>query len=149
MKKTNKILRNTWHQKVWLSQMIISGLLLCTLVIGVSTAWSGGRGHGHKHAPKAKVERMTKSLNLTQEQQDKILAILQEKHEKLEALHNQMKEVRQGAWAKVEAQLNPEQLEKFRKAKEKRKKKRQEYKEKHEKGKGHGKMKHGKDDHHD
>ncbi len=58
-------------------------------------------------------------------------------------------DVRQDAMSQVEAQLTPEQLEKFRKAKEERKAKRQEYKKKHGKGKGHHKDKHDKDNHHD
>ena len=65
---------------------------------------------------KSQLERMTKKLDLTQEQQDKILPILQDKHQKMEALHNQMKEMRQNAMSQIEAQLNPEQQEKFRKA---------------------------------
>jgi Spy/CpxP family protein refolding chaperone len=119
------------------------------MVLGVGAAWAGGDGHGYKHDPKSKLERMTKKLDLTQEQQGKILPILEDKHQKMEALHNQMKEVRQNAMSQIEAQLNPEQQEKFRKAREERKKKMKEYKEKHGKGKGHEKGKHDKDQDHD
>jgi Spy/CpxP family protein refolding chaperone len=119
------------------------------MVLGVGAAWAGGDGHGYKHDPKSKLERMTKKLDLTQEQQGKILPILEDKHQKMEALHNQMKEMRQNAMSQIEAQLNPEQQEKFRKAREERKKKMKEYKEKHGKGKGHEKGEHDKDQDHD
>ncbi len=134
---------------VWVTRLFITGLIGSALIIGTGAAWAGGGGHGHKHDPQSKLERLTKKLDLTQEQQGKILPILQDKHQKMEALHNQMKDVRQNAMSQVEAQLTPEQQEKFRKAKEERKAKMKEYKEKHRKGNGHKKDKHGKDDHHD
>ncbi len=132
-----------------LSRLCIASLIGGALILGAGTAWAGGGGHGHKHDPQSKMERMTKKLDLTQEQQNNILPILQDKHQKMEALHNQMKDVRKNAMSQVEAQLTPEQLEKFRKAKEERKAKREEYKEKHGKGKDHKKGKHEKSDHHD
>ena len=134
---------------VSLSRLCMASLIVSALILGTGSAWAGGGGHGHKHDPQSKIERMTKKLDLTQEQQDKILPILQDKHHKMEALHKQMKDVRQNAMSKVEAQLSPEQLEKFRKAKEERKAKRQEYKEKHGKGKSHKKGKHGKGNDHE
>ena len=133
----------------WVVRLMVASLLSSALVFGIAAAWAGGGGHGYKHDPKSKLERMTKKLDLQQEQQDKILPILEDKHQKMEALHNQMKDVRQNAMSQVEAQLNPEQLEKFRKAKEERKKKMKEYQEKHGKGKGHEKGKHGKGQDHD
>lgn len=132
-----------------LSRLCLASLIGSALILGTGSAWAGGGGHGHKHDPQSKIERMTKKLDLTQEQQDKILPILQDKHHKMEALHNQMKDVREKAMSQVEAQLTPEQLEKFKKAREERKMRRKEYKEKHGKGKGHEKGKHHKNDHHD
>ena len=129
----------------WVSRLLVSSLVSTAMVLGVGAAWAGGDGHGYKHDPKSKLERMTKKLDLTQEQQEKILPILEDKHQKMEALHNQMKEMRQNAMSQIEAQLNPEQQEKFRKAREERKEKMKEYREKHGKGKGHEKGKHGKD----
>jgi Spy/CpxP family protein refolding chaperone len=134
---------------VWMSRLFITGLFGTALIVGTGTAWAGGDGHGYKHDPKSKLEHLTKKLDLTQEQQDKILPILQAKHQKMEALHSQMKEVREQAMAQVEAQLTPAQKEKFQKAREERKKKMKEYKEKHGKGKGHKKGKHDKDKGHD
>ena len=134
---------------LWMSRLIITGLFGCALIVGAGAASAGGGGHGHKHDPKSKLEHLTKKLDLTQEQQDKILPILQDKHQKMEALHNQMKDVRQHAMSQVEAELTPEQKETFQKSREERKKKMKEYKEKHAKGKGHNKKKHGKDKDHE
>ena len=134
---------------LWMSRFLIFGLLGSALIVGTGAAWAGGGGHGHKHDPKTKLEWMTKKLDLTKEQQDKILPILQDKHQKMEALHNQMKEVRKNAMSRVEAELTPDQKETFQKLREKRKEKMKEYREKHKKGKGHEKRKHGKDEDHD
>ncbi len=133
----------------WLSHMFLIGIIGSMLFFGMGIAWADGDGHGYKHDPQSKLEKLTKKLDLTKEQQDKILPILQEKHQKMEALHNQMKEAREQAMAQIEAQLTPEQQEKFRKAKEERMEKMKEYKNKHGKGKGHGKRKHGKGEDHD
>ena len=127
---------------VWVSRLIVAGLFGCAVFLGSGTVWADGDGHGYKHDPQSQLEKMTKKLDLTKEQQDNILPILQDKHEKMEALHNQMKEMRQNAMAQIEAQLTPEQQEKFQKSREERKKKMKEYREKH--GKGHKKGKHGK-----
>jgi len=127
---------------LWLSRLTVAGLLSSGLVFGTTAAWADKDGHGYGHDPKSQLERMTKKLDLTKEQQDNILPILEDKHEKMEALHKQMKEMRQNAMAQIEAQLTPEQQEKFRKAREERKEKMKEYREKH--GKGHKKGKHGK-----
>ena len=133
----------------WVLQLLVSSLVSTAMILGVGAAWAGGGGHGYKHDPQSKLERMTKKLDLTQEQQDKILPILEDKHQKMEALHNQMKDVRKNAMSQIEAQLNPEQQEKFQKAREERKEKMKKYKEKHGKGKGHEKGKDCKGQDHD
>ena len=125
------------------SPLLLVGILGSALIMSTGTVWADGSGHGYTHDPESKLERLTKKLDLTKEQQDKILPILQEKHQKMEALHNQMKDVRHQAMAQVEAQLTPKQQDTFQKLREERRKKMKEYKEKHKKGK------HGKDDHHD
>ena len=132
---------------LWVSRLIVAGLLSSGLVFGTTAAWADGDGHGYGHDPKSRLERMTKKLDLTKEQQDNILPILEDKHEKMEALHKQMKEMRQNAMAQIEAQLTPDQQEKFQKAREERKEKMKEYREKH--GKGHKKGKYDKDKDHD
>ena len=124
-------------------------LLICALSLFGASAWADGDGHGYRHDPKSQLEQLTKKLDLTQEQQDKIFPILQDKHEKMEALHAQMKEMRQQAMGKIEAELTPDQQKKWKEMQEERQEKMKEYKGKHEKGKGHEKGKHGKGQDHD
>ncbi|GJL59162.1 MAG: hypothetical protein NPIRA03_20190 [Nitrospirales bacterium] len=133
-------------------QMIsrMMGLFLLTVVLSLSgaTAWADGDGHGYSHDPKSKLEKLTKKLDLTEEQQAKILPIIEEKHQKMEGLHQQMKEMRKQAMAKIEAELTPDQQAKWKEMQEKRHEKMKKYKEKH--GKDCDKKgKHGKDEKHD
>jgi Spy/CpxP family protein refolding chaperone len=58
-----------------------------------------------------------------------------------------MKEIRQQAMGKIEAELTPEQQEKWKKMQEERQEKMKEYQEKH--GKGDKKGEHGKGDKHE
>lgn len=122
-------------------------LLICTLSVFGGSAWADG-GHGYGHDAKSKLEKLTEKLSLTPEQQAKILPIIEEKHQKMEALHGQMKEMRQQAMGKIEAELTPEQKEKWKEMQEKRAAKMKEYKEKHGK-KCDKKGKHDKDKHDD
>ena len=138
--KENQMAKDS--RALWVSRLIVAGLLSGGLVLGTTAAWADGDGHGYGHDPKSRLERMTKKLDLTKEQQDKILPILQDKHEKMESLHKQMKEMRENAMSQIEAQLTPDQQEKFRQAREERKARMKEYRKKH--GKGHKKGKHGK-----
>jgi len=127
----------------WLSTL----LLICALSLFGASAWADGDDHGYGHDPKAQLEHLTKKLDLTKEQQDKILPIIEDKHQKMEALHSQMKEIRQQAMGKIEAELTPEQQKKWKEIQEERQEKMKEYKEKH--GKGETKGKHGKGEHHE
>ena len=149
MKNSTASQKISKRPRSWVSHVLMIGMVGSALIVGAGTSWADGDGHGYKHDPKSKLEHLTKKLDLTQEQQDKILPILQDKHQKMEALHNQMKETCEQAMAQVEAQLTPEQKEKFQKSREERQEKMKEYKEKHKDGKGHGKGKHGKGEGHD
>ena len=122
-------------------------LLICALSLFGVSAWAEGDGHGYGHDPKSHLEHLTKKLDLTKEQQDKILPIIEEKHKKMEALHDQMKEIRQQAMGKIEAELTPEQQKKWKEMQEERQEKMKAYKEKH--GKGDKKGKHGKGEPHE
>ncbi len=109
------------------------GVFMLTVALSLSgaAAWADGDGHGYGHDPKAHLEKLTEKLSLTQEQQAKILPIIEEKHQKMEALHQQMKEMRQQAMGKIEAELTPEQQVKWKEMQEERQEKMKEYKEKH------------------
>ena len=130
-----------------MSRVVFSLTLIIAMSMLASTGWAGKKGGGYGHDPATKLEKLTKKLSLTQEQQAKILPILEEKSQKMKALHEQMKEARQQAVGKIEAELTPEQQETFKKMREDRRKRMEEYRGKHRKG--HKKGKHDKDDDHD
>jgi periplasmic protein CpxP/Spy len=132
-----------------LSRML--GLFMLTVALSLSgtVAWADEDGKGYGHDPKSYLEKLTKKLSLTQEQQDKILPIIEEKHQRMQGLHEQMKEMRQQAMGKIEAELTPEQQEKWKDMQEKRKEKMKEYKEKHGECDKDKEGKHGKDDKHE
>jgi Spy/CpxP family protein refolding chaperone len=108
--KENQMIKN--NPRIWVSRLMVASLFGCAVILGTGVVWADGDDHGYKHDPQSQLEKMTKKLDLTKEQQDKILPILQDKHQKMEALHNQMKEMRQNAMSQIEAQLTPEQQEK-------------------------------------
>lgn len=113
-------------------------LVFCALVFAVP-GWSGeGKPH-HKHNPEKQLKKLTKQLGLTEEQQVKIKPILEQKAQQLNALHLQMKEVRQHSRAQIESELTPDQVATFKELREKRKERREAHKEKHKK---HHKKKH-------
>jgi len=138
------------NRTAWISRLMLTGLLTGTFIWSAGVSWADGDKHGgYGHDPKSHVEYLTKKLDLTKEQQEKILPIMEDKHQKMEALHNQMKEIRQQAMGKIEAELTPDQQKKWQEMQKERKEKMKEYREKHGKGEGAGKGKHGKGDDHD
>ena len=59
-----------------LSGVVFSLTLIIAMSMLVSTGWAGKKGGGYGHDPATKLEKLTKKLSLTQEQQAKILPIL-------------------------------------------------------------------------
>ncbi len=124
------------------------------LGIFVAPVWVEADSRKARHDPNSKLEKMTKRLGLTEEQRSAILPILEEKHQKMQALHEQMKATRQQASEKIEAVLTPEQQVKYKKRREARQKKMREYREKRRNGhnkdrkRGRGRDGQGEEDHH-
>ncbi len=69
-------------------------LVFCSLVL-VSPGWTGEDGYRHNHNPEKQLQKLTKRLGLTEAQQAKIKPLLEQKAQQLEALHQQMKDIRQ------------------------------------------------------
>lgn len=132
----------TKHTTTWQWSSVV--FLIAAFGLFAPAAWADEGGHGYGHDAKSHLEHLTKKLDLTKEQQDKILPIIEEKHKKMEALHDQMKEIRQQAMGKIEAELTPDQQKKWKEMQEERKEKMKEYKEKHGKGGKKGKHDMGK-----
>lgn len=129
-------------------RFMIASLLSGAFILSAGTVLADGNDHkGYGHDPKSHLEHLTKQLELSQEQQDKILPIIEDKHQKMEGLHNQMKQIREEAMGKIEAELTPDQQKKWHEMQEERQEKMKEYRDKH--GKGHGKGKHGKGEGHE
>ena len=110
---------------------------VCALVLiaGMVTApvLADDEEKDHGPNPAARLEKLSKKLGLTEAQQEKIRPILVEKAKEIQALHLQMRTLRQQAMAQIEAELTDEQKAKFQGMRE-------QYKEKKHKRQG----KHGK-----
>jgi len=116
----------------------IQQLSLVTFVLGVlftlGLLMPGyAEPHKKKGPPSAeqmekRVERISKSLELTDKQKEKFESIMAEKHEKIKVLREEfkakMKETNEEYSEKVSSILTSKQQEKFEKMKEKRKAKR-------------------------
>jgi protein CpxP len=88
----------------------------------------GGHGmHGGHHGmPSAEeqTQRLTKKLNLSDDQQTKVKAVLEDQHKQMETLHNdsstaqpdkrsKMREIHENSNTQIKAILNPDQQKKF------------------------------------
>jgi len=127
----------------WALMVLVSGVLVA------APGWAGDKGKHHGHDPEKKLQKLTKKLELTEEQQAKVKPILEQKHQQLQALHKQMKEIRMNARAQIEAELTPEQVAKLKELRDKHKQCKEGKKGKH--GKKHKKNyeDHEKGMHHD
>jgi Spy/CpxP family protein refolding chaperone len=74
----------------------------------------------HKMTAQDQLNRLTKELNLTQDQQQKMLPILEDAHNRMQAIGKQMREVMQDSRQKLEAQMTASQKEKFQQKMEQR-----------------------------
>ncbi len=86
----------------------------------------GHKMGGHHQMPSVdeQLQHLTKKLNLSDDQQPKVKAILEDQHTKMEALHNdssiaredkfgKMRDIRQGSDTQIKAILNEDQQKKF------------------------------------
>lgn len=102
-----------------MSRTLIAGILIGGLTMA-SGPWSmlqaghgEGKGHHEEFSVDKKLERMTKDLSLTPEQQSSIRTILEEKKSRMDALHEQMKTIKDETHQKIQGVLNDEQKAKF------------------------------------
>lgn len=122
--------------------LILLGSLVLAVGLMAPSAWADERGGRYQYDPEAKLEKLTKRLSLTKEQQAKIRPILQENTKQMQALRQQVKQLREQTAKSIEAELTEEQAKKFRNMREERKKKMREHGGK----KGKGKKKQDNDD---
>ncbi len=83
----------------------------------------GPGGHGPM-SPDQRLQMMTKQLNLTADQQQKIKPLLESESQQMQTLHqdtslsqedrmSKMKQIRQGTNEQIKSSLNPDQQQKF------------------------------------
>jgi hypothetical protein len=136
-----------------LKRTLLAGLAFA-LFSGVGLGqpvWAGGYGGSdtpkaemkkyekyHKYDPKEALDKMSKKLNLTAEQKEKIWPLLSEKAKAWKDLHNEYwdKKMKLGDdyHAKVREYLNPDQQKKYDEMAAKWKEECKKYHEKYEKG---------------
>lgn len=111
--------------------ILLTALIIALATAGVS-AWaqmSEGQGQGaaHGHSPMSpdqRLQMMTKQLNLTPDQQEKIKPLLENESQQMQTLHQnssltnedrmtQMKQIRQTTNEQIKSDLNPDQQQKF------------------------------------
>jgi len=88
----------------------------------------GGPGGGGRMNPEERLKRMTETLGLSQEQQDKVKAVMEENRGKFEEIRalpedqrrDKMRELFAAQQEKINAILTPEQQEKYKAEMEKR-----------------------------
>lgn len=78
-----------------------------------AAAFPGGHGPGSEEHQKHRIERLTKELNLTDEQKTQVEAIFKEQHDKFKAL-------REETHAKLGTVLSPEQMTRMEELKKQR-----------------------------
>lgn len=95
-------------------------ILAAVLVVGM-TAFAQSKGQrAHQVSPEQKIEKLTKELDLTQEQQAKLKVLFEQKQEKVNAKRSEMKQNREKQVAEKEdldeqirGILTDKQLEKY------------------------------------
>ena len=113
------------------SGVVIMILLGIRMLAGAPPAQGGGQRMRGPMTPEDQLARMTKQLQLTDEQQAKIKPILEEQHKQMMDLRQdtsmsredrfaKFREVRQKSLEKMKAILTPEQQEKWQKIQEER-----------------------------
>ena len=114
-----------------MKKLIVLTALAMALTLGASSAWAqmgAGRGGGPGgHGPMSADQRlqvMTKQLNLTADQQQKIKPLLESENQQMQALHqdtslsqedrmSKMQQIRQSTNDQIKSSLNPDQQQKF------------------------------------
>jgi len=107
-----------------IAALAVGSLLACTTLASAQDAQPGKKGRGA--SVEQRVERLSKDLNLTDEQKTKVTALLQEENTKMRDLRgdtsldqqqraDKRRELRQDTVKKMKETLKPDQFEKYQK----------------------------------
>lgn len=97
-----------------MNKSILTLALVLTLPLTAMAFPGGDQGPEGRHGQR--IERLTKELNLTDEQKTKVEAVFKEQHEKFKAVHEETK-------SKLSTVLSPEQMTKMDELKKQHKEK--------------------------
>ncbi len=130
--------------------LALSLLALCLAIPGAAFQTPAGQENGpasggHRmrmHGPKRHLEFLTRQLNLTQAQQDKIKPILENQHKQMRALRDdtslsreqkraKFMELRKNTIQQIQSNLTPDQVTKFQQMRERREQRMKAWREKH------------------
>ena len=113
-----------------MKKWIVLTAMAMALTFAGASAWAqmggsgGGSGHGQPMSADQRLQMMTKQLNLTPDQQQKIKPLLESESQQMQALHqdtslsqedrmSKMQQIRQGTNEQIKSSLNPDQQQKF------------------------------------
>jgi periplasmic protein CpxP/Spy len=112
-----------------MKKLIVLTALAMAIAIGGASAWAQmgegmGGGHGQPMSADQRLQMMTKQLNLTTDQQEKIKPLLESQNQQMQALHqdtslsqedrmSKMRQIRQSTNDQIKSVLNADQQQKF------------------------------------
>ena len=97
------------------TQRVVAGMVLLLVAAGPV-----GAKEGHQHDPQKHLDRMTKKLELTDEQRGQVEQIMTDYRGRMEALRSQMEALQKEKHDKISAVLTPAQQETFEKLKQRK-----------------------------
>ena len=110
----NQINKGRWQVRLAAAVIFVLGFTAGILALNVYRGW--GRGTG---APRDRMERMAKRLQLTEDQKTKVQQIFNDTREQLDALRKEseprVQEIRGQADERMKQVLTPEQWQQFQK----------------------------------
>ena len=95
-----------------------TGRVLAGVVVVMLAASSVAFAKGKDHDPQKHLDRMTKKLELTEQQRGQVEQIMTDYRGRMDGLRSQMEALRKEKHEKISAVLTPEQKEKFDKMKQ-------------------------------
>jgi|SRR5208282_4714061 len=114
-----------------MKKLIALTALAMALTFAGASAWAqmgpgagGGSSHGQPMSADQRLQMMTKQLNLTADQQQKIKPLLESESQQMQTLHqdtslsqedrmSKMQQIRQSTNEQIKSSLNPDQQQKF------------------------------------
>lgn len=97
-----------------------AGLTALSLLAALPLQADDAMGDKHPMMMEKKLEKMTKELDLTPDQQARVKAVLEEQKPKMQALHEQKKKLAEETHQRIESVLTEEQKAKFAEMKRER-----------------------------